>query len=58
MDTETVYIIFDKETDGHRNCLHKGQTDTKSVYIWDVGVNSDIRILLYRLNIGIASIDE
>ena len=21
MDTKTVYITFDKETDGHRNCL-------------------------------------
>ena len=25
-DRETVYIIFDKETDGHRNCLHR-ETD-------------------------------
>ena len=29
-DTETVYIIFDMETDGHRNCLHRETDEHKT----------------------------
>ena len=29
MDTKTVYITFDKETDGHKNCLHFFDKETE-----------------------------
>ena len=46
-DIETVYIIFDKETDGHEKCLHR-ETDGHKKCLHFLDRNSDISLLIYR----------
>ena len=51
-DIETVYIIFDKETDGHEKCLHRETDGHKKCLHFspNLGQNTDIWLLVYRLS--------